>query len=102
MQKYIDHDVQNQQLLIKSAIALDHLKGYLYIESEKEAYVRQVKFFVLGCQLDYIWYFKVSVQMCYITKHVKRVKRLLQFVDSVSGQISMLRATYLMYWILSW
>jgi hypothetical protein len=47
MQKYIDHDVQNQQLLIKSAIALDHLKGYLYIESEKEAYVRQVKFFVL-------------------------------------------------------
>ena len=47
MQKYIDHEVQNQQLLIKSAIALDHLKGYLYIESEKEAYVRQVKFFVL-------------------------------------------------------
>lgn len=42
MQKYIDQDLQNQPLLIKSAIALDHLKGYLYIESEKEAYVRQV------------------------------------------------------------
>lgn len=43
MQKYIDQDQINQPLLIKSAIALDHLKGYLYIESEKEAYVRQVK-----------------------------------------------------------
>ncbi|XP_024365722.1 putative transcription elongation factor SPT5 homolog 1 [Physcomitrium patens] len=41
MQKYIDQDQINQPLLIKSAIALDHLKGYLYIESEKEAYVRQ-------------------------------------------------------------
>ena len=43
MQKYIDQEQMNQPLLIKSAIALDHLKGYLYIESEKEAYVRQVK-----------------------------------------------------------
>lgn len=42
MQKYLDQDLQGQPLLIKSAIALDHLKGYLYIESEKEAYVRQV------------------------------------------------------------
>ncbi|KAG0615572.1 hypothetical protein M758_5G052200 [Ceratodon purpureus] len=41
MQKYIDQEQMNQPLLIKSAIALDHLKGYLYIESEKEAYVRQ-------------------------------------------------------------
>ncbi|CAM6125018.1 unnamed protein product [Calypogeia fissa] len=41
MQKYLDMDMQAQPLLIKSAIALDQLKGYLYIESEKEAYVRQ-------------------------------------------------------------
>ncbi len=42
MQKYIDCEAQNQPMLIKSAVALDHLKGYLYIESDKEAYVRQV------------------------------------------------------------
>jgi transcription elongation factor SPT5 len=41
MQKFIDQELQGQPLLIKSAVALDHLKGYLYIESEKEAYVRQ-------------------------------------------------------------
>ncbi len=42
MQKYIDCEAQNQPMLIKSAVALDHLKGYLYIESDKEAYVKQV------------------------------------------------------------
>ncbi|CAK9231171.1 unnamed protein product [Sphagnum troendelagicum] len=41
MQKYIDCEAQNQPMLIKSAVALDHLKGYLYIESDKEAYVKQ-------------------------------------------------------------
>lgn len=43
MQKYLDLDGQGQPLLIKSAIALDHLKGLFYVESEKEAYVRQVR-----------------------------------------------------------
>ncbi|BBN10641.1 transcription elongation factor SPT5 [Marchantia polymorpha subsp. ruderalis] len=41
MQKFMDMDMQGKPLLIKSAIALDHLKGYLYVESEKEAYVRE-------------------------------------------------------------
>lgn len=42
MQKYLDMDMKSQPLLIKSAIALDNLVGYIYTESEKEAYVRQV------------------------------------------------------------
>lgn len=61
MQKYIDQELQNQPLLIKSAIALDHLKGYLYIESEKEAYVRLVShsFWRLLNQLTSYWGFQI-------------------------------------------
>uniref|UniRef100_A0A7N0TND9 Transcription elongation factor SPT5 n=1 Tax=Kalanchoe fedtschenkoi TaxID=63787 RepID=A0A7N0TND9_KALFE len=38
MQKYID---KGSDLLIKSAIALDHLKNYIYVEADKEAHVRE-------------------------------------------------------------
>lgn len=38
MQKYID----KPELNIRSAIALDHLKNYIYVEAEKEAHVREV------------------------------------------------------------
>jgi hypothetical protein len=31
MQKFIDQELQGQPLLIKSAVALDHLKGYFLI-----------------------------------------------------------------------
>ncbi|GFP89849.1 putative transcription elongation factor spt5 homolog 1 [Phtheirospermum japonicum] len=38
MQKYIDNA---DELQIASAIALDHLKGYIYVEAYKEAHVRE-------------------------------------------------------------
>jgi transcription elongation factor SPT5 len=41
MQKYID---KGSELQIRSAIALDHLKNYIYIEADKEAHVREVSF----------------------------------------------------------
>ncbi|KAH9326896.1 hypothetical protein KI387_007074, partial [Taxus chinensis] len=42
MQKYLDMKSQGTDLHITSAVALDHLKGYLYIEADKEAHVREV------------------------------------------------------------
>lgn len=42
MQKFFDLRSQGQDLQIRSAVALDHLKGYLYVEADKEAYVKQV------------------------------------------------------------
>ncbi|KAA3485077.1 Global transcription factor group A2 isoform 1 [Gossypium australe] len=39
MQKFIDKGVELQ---IRSVIALDHLKNYIYIEADKEAHVREV------------------------------------------------------------
>lgn len=38
MQKYID----KPELQIRSAIALDHLKNYIYVEADKEAHVKEV------------------------------------------------------------
>ncbi|KAE8684383.1 hypothetical protein F3Y22_tig00111131pilonHSYRG00086 [Hibiscus syriacus] len=38
MQKYID---RGSDLQIRSVIALDHLKNYIYIEADKEAHVRE-------------------------------------------------------------
>ncbi|XP_010245838.1 PREDICTED: putative transcription elongation factor SPT5 homolog 1 [Nelumbo nucifera] len=38
MQKFID---KGSELQIRSAIALDHLKNYIYIEADKEAHVRE-------------------------------------------------------------
>lgn len=39
MQKYID---KGPELQIRSVIALDHLKNYIYIEADKEAHVKEV------------------------------------------------------------
>lgn len=39
MQKFID---KGPELQIKSAVALDHLKNYIYIEADKEAHVKEV------------------------------------------------------------
>ncbi|XP_058218141.1 putative transcription elongation factor SPT5 homolog 1 isoform X2 [Rhododendron vialii] len=39
MQKYID---KGSELQIRSAIALDHLKNYIYVEADKEAHVKEV------------------------------------------------------------
>ena len=44
MQKYID---KGSELQIRSAIALDHLKNYIYVEADKEAHVSLVKPHVL-------------------------------------------------------
>ncbi|XP_024532510.1 putative transcription elongation factor SPT5 homolog 1 isoform X2 [Selaginella moellendorffii] len=41
MQKYLDFQAKNEPLLIKSAVAIDHLKGFIYVEADKEAYVKQ-------------------------------------------------------------
>ncbi|XP_004502577.1 putative transcription elongation factor SPT5 homolog 1 [Cicer arietinum] len=38
MQKYID---KGSELQIRSAVALDHLKNYIYVEADKEAHVRE-------------------------------------------------------------
>jgi len=46
MQKYID---KGSELQIRSAIALDHLKNYIYIEADKEAHVREVRSNELYC-----------------------------------------------------
>lgn len=39
MQKSID---KGPEVQIRSAIALDHLKNYIYIEADKEAHVKEV------------------------------------------------------------
>lgn len=39
MQKAID---KGPELQIRSVIALDHLKNYIYIEADKEAHVKEV------------------------------------------------------------
>lgn len=39
MQKCIDRGPEMQ---IRSAVALDHLKNFIYIEADKEAHVREV------------------------------------------------------------
>lgn len=49
MQKYID---KGSELQIRSAVALDHLKNYIYIEADKEAHVREVCY-------DQKWYLKI-------------------------------------------
>ena len=41
MQKFID---KGSELQIRSAVALDHLKNFIYIEADKEAHVREVCF----------------------------------------------------------
>lgn len=42
MQKYIDKGAE-LNLQIRSVIALDHLKNFIYIEADKEAHVREVR-----------------------------------------------------------
>lgn len=39
MQKLFD---KGSELQIRSAIALDHLESYIYVEADKEAHVKQV------------------------------------------------------------
>lgn len=39
MQKFID---RGSDLQIRSVVALDHLKNYIYVEADKEAHVKEV------------------------------------------------------------
>jgi hypothetical protein len=55
MQKFIDRS----DLQIKSVVALDHLKNYIYVEAEKEAHVKEVRI----CSTFYI------IPKCIPTKH---------------------------------
>lgn len=48
MQKYID---KGSELQIRSAVALDHLKNYIYVEADKEAHVREVL-----CEISIVYY----------------------------------------------
>jgi transcription elongation factor SPT5 len=41
LQRYLDRQAQKESLLIFSVVALEHLKGYLYVEADKEPFVRQ-------------------------------------------------------------
>jgi hypothetical protein len=54
MQKSIARAAEGRPLQIRSAAAIDHLKGYLYIEAEKESHVREVRAARLG------WYVSVD------------------------------------------
>lgn len=45
MQKYID---RGSDLQIRSVVALDHLKNYIYVEADKEAHVKEVFFLLLS------------------------------------------------------
>ncbi|KAE9454872.1 hypothetical protein C3L33_13228, partial [Rhododendron williamsianum] len=50
MQKYLD---KGSELQIRSAIALDHLKDYIYVEADKEAHVRRtdlISIFIQACK----------------------------------------------------
>ena len=51
MQKCIDRGPEMQ---IRSAVALDHLKNYIYIEADKEAHVREVYYAFLVNKLNSI------------------------------------------------
>lgn len=42
MQKSLARLAEGRPLQIRSAAAIDHLKGYLYIEAMKESHVREV------------------------------------------------------------
>lgn len=53
MQKCIN---RGSELRIKSALALDHLKSYIYIEADKEAHVKEV----WHCQLNPFSFFCCS------------------------------------------
>eukprot|EP00850_Spirogloea_muscicola_P005726 SM000026S08975 [mRNA] locus=s26:804898:812869:+ [translate_table: standard] len=52
MQKFINLDTPGQRLLIKSAVARDDLKGFIYVEAERESHVRQA---CKGLRLLYAW-----------------------------------------------
>jgi transcription elongation factor SPT5 len=41
MRKFFDKTDPAEKLMIKSAIAPSHLKGFVYIEAEKESHVKQ-------------------------------------------------------------
>lgn len=43
MQKSLARQAEGRPLQIRSAAAIDHLKGYLYIEALKESHVREVR-----------------------------------------------------------
>ena len=49
MQKCIDRGPEMQ---IRSAIALDHLKNFIYIEADKEAHVREVYYALLSYVIE--------------------------------------------------
>jgi transcription elongation factor SPT5 len=40
LRKYLERHTEGEPMLIYSVVALEHLKGYLYIESEREMYVK--------------------------------------------------------------
>jgi len=58
MQKYTD---TRSELQIRSAIALDHLKNYIYVEAYKEAHVREV----MSCKMSATLWIKLCVFKCY-------------------------------------
>jgi hypothetical protein len=47
------------ELQIKSAIALDHLKNYIYVEAYKEAHVREV----LSCEISIVYHTSLWIEL---------------------------------------
>lgn len=47
MQKYVDMKLLGSKLQIISVFSLDHLKGFIYIESEKQCDINEVRYWVI-------------------------------------------------------
>ncbi|KAL6063390.1 Transcription elongation factor SPT5 [Balamuthia mandrillaris] len=56
MQKFLDKEESEEPLLIKSAVCCDNLKGYIYVEAEKEAHVSKA---IKGLRLLFDWGIKL-------------------------------------------
>eukprot|EP00958_Prasinococcus_capsulatus_P000477 scaffold44_cov411-Prasinococcus_capsulatus_cf.AAC.2 len=56
LQKYCDHSRAGKELKINAAIARDDLKGYIYVESDREAYVSEA---VNGLRSVFAYKFKI-------------------------------------------
>ncbi|CAI7854315.1 unnamed protein product [Closterium sp. NIES-54] len=75
MQKCVNLEALGQNLQIKSAIALDNLKGCVYVEAYKEAYVKEVRW-ELPHACTYVCGASYKVYMEAHTKEERQTQRL--------------------------
>jgi predicted transcriptional regulator YdeE len=72
MQKYID---KGSELQIRSAIALDHLKNYIYVEADKEAHVREVL-----CEISIVYHTYIMDKIVNFFACVSGLQRSSQYI----------------------